>query len=138
MNVLEENVDIWKRLFSYLDLESRVNMNRTFRTREANRFTREQIELHDAAVQNRLLAEISRKHNPMSNSKSMWFLDLVLDKRNLLILSLECNDRIYDKCCRLQENRDAGKALRDRLENVKQYILGVKKKIKKLKYITVS
>jgi hypothetical protein len=138
MNVLEENVDIWKHLFSYLDLESRVNMNRTFRTREANRFTREQIELHDAAVQNRLLAEIDRRHKPMSNAKSIWFLDLVLDKRNLLILSLECNERIYDKCCRLQESVNAGKALRSRLENVKQYILGVKKKIKKLKFITVS
>jgi hypothetical protein len=138
MNVLEENVDIWKHLFSYLDLESRVNMNRTFRTREANRFTREQIELHDAAVQNRLLAEIDRRHKPMSNAKSIWFLDLVLDKRNLLILSLECNERIYDKCCRLQESVNAGKALRARLENVKQYILGVKKKIKKLKLITVS
>ena len=138
MNVLEENVDIWKHLFSYLDLESRVNMNRTFRSREANRFTREQIELHDAAVQNRLLAEIDRRHKPMSNAKSIWFLDLVLDKRNLLILSLECNERIYDKCCRLQESVNAGKALRARLENVKQYILGVKKKIKKLKFITVS
>jgi hypothetical protein len=138
MNVLEENVDIWKHLFSYLDLESRVNMNRTFRTREANRFTREQIELHDAAVQNRLLAEIDRRHKPMSNAKTIWFLDLVLDKRNLLILSLECNERIYDKCCRLQESVNAGKALRARLENVKQYILGVKKKIKKLKFITVS
>jgi len=138
MNVLEENVDIWKHLFSYLDLESRVNMNRTFRTREANRFTREQIELHDAAVQNRLLAEIDRRHKPMSNAKTIWFMDLVLDKRNLLILSLECNERIYDKCCRLQESVNAGKALRARLENVKQYILGVKKKIKKLKLITVS
>jgi len=113
-------------------------MNRTFRTREANRFTREQIELHDAAVQNRLLAEIDRRHKPMSNAKTIWFLDLVLDKRNLLILSLECNERIYDKCCRLQESVNAGKALRARLENVKQYILGVKKKIKKLKFITVS
>jgi hypothetical protein len=138
MNVLEENVDIWKHLFSYLDLESRVNMNRTFRTREANRFTREQIELHDAAVQNRLLAEIDRRHKPMSNAKTIWFLDLVLDKRNLLILSLECNERIYDKCCRLQESVNAGKALHARLEDVKQYILGVKKKIKNLKYITVS
>jgi hypothetical protein len=138
MNVLEENVDIWKHLFSYLDLESRVNMNRTFRTREANRFTREQIELHDAAVQNRLLAEIDRRHKPMSNAKTIWFMDLVLDKRNLLILSLECNERIYDKCCRLQESVNTGKALRARLEDVKQYILGVKKKIKKLEYITVS
>jgi hypothetical protein len=138
MNVLEENVDIWKHLFSYLDLESRVNMNRTFRTREANRFTREQIELHDAAVQNRLLAEIDRRHKPMSTAKTIWFMDLVLDKRNLLILSLECNERIYDKCCRLQESVNASKALRARLEDVKQYILGVKKKIKKLNYITVS
>ena len=138
MEVLEANVDVWKRLFPYLDLESRVNMNRTFKTREANRFTREQIVVHDASVQNRRIAELSRKHNPMSNAKSIWFLEIIMDPRSLPILSLECNPRIYNQCCKLQESPNVGKVLHARLEEVKQYILSIKKKIKKLEYITVS
>jgi hypothetical protein len=74
----------------------------------------------------------------MSNAKSIWFLDLIMDPRNQLILSLECNPRIYNQCCKLQENPNVGKVLRARLEEVKQYILNVKKTIKKLAYITVS
>lgn len=50
MDVLYENTDTWKLLFKYLDYESRINLNRVYKTAVVRKLTKEQVQRHHVAT----------------------------------------------------------------------------------------
>lgn len=139
MELIQQNIHIWKHLFTYMDYETRISMNRIFsKSRESKKLTKEQIELHDIHVSSSFLSSLIAKVNSSEKKEELmiWTFEKFLEPRNQLILSI---NRI--KWITIQKftelARDAGPDLLTVMYRIIQHIRDNKREIEHTKAITV-
>ena len=135
MDSLVYNTDVWRKLHTFLDYNSRISLNRVFSVaQEIKKFTRKQIEAHH-------VFSLSREYVRMmaatrgDEHRIVRVFAVLLSKFRLMLKNKEFRDKVIQKC--LEFEPDIHECYRGVLRTVLKLALEMEGDLGKLRAITV-
>ena len=100
MDTLYENTDIWKLMFKYLDYESRINLNRVYKTAVVRKFTKKELEAHHGASISWEVYKFFRLALALHNDEAVTrgLVQLIRPRYSVLLHSKRIRDKAIAKC----------------------------------------
>jgi hypothetical protein len=136
MDSLVYNTDVWRKLHTFLDYNSRISLNRVFsEAQEIKKFTRKQIEAHHVFSLSREYVRMTIATKGDDRKVARLFAMLLNTKFRILMKNREFREILIQKCREFE--REIDERYRGVIQTVLKRALDVEGDLGKLTAITV-